>query len=170
MKPKLLQLSALICCSILLTQCKKEPIRGCMDNNSTYYNPSAVEDDGSCVYRYAQSVRVDAYPSNSPSSLPWDVSTNPDLYMIFSKNTSSSWDYSTQVANDAYMGATQTITSTDIKFTNESWKFELRDDDGGGTYEVMVSGTFNPLQDKQAAQLSLGGGGAYTIYFFFTIH
>src|SRR3989344_4922568 len=131
MRSRLLPLSMAICCSFLMVQCKKEPIRGCMDNNSTYYNPSAEEDDGSCVYRYAQSVRVDAYPSTNPSSLPWDVSSNPDLYMVFGKTSSSGWDYSTQVANDAYPGAMQNITSTDIKFTNESWKFELRDDDGG---------------------------------------
>jgi hypothetical protein len=34
----------------LLSSCKKDPIRGCMDSDATNYKSSAEEDDGSCNY------------------------------------------------------------------------------------------------------------------------
>jgi hypothetical protein len=44
---------------IILTSCTQDPppiVYGCMDKNSSYYNPTATIDDGSC--KYGGSIRI----------------------------------------------------------------------------------------------------------------
>ena len=154
---------------LAFSSCEEIPTPGCTDPNSVDYNPNADEDNGSCRYRYASNVKVNNFPANNSSGNPWDLLDGPDMYLVFAKATSNTWDYSTVTSQDVQNFTTLTNTSTNIRFSNESWKYELRDDDGSGTYEVMSSGTFNPLQDQQASEITLSTG-ATTIYFQFTVH
>lgn len=158
--------------SFMVNSCGKIPIKGCMDRNSPDYNPSADEDNGSCRYRYAGNVRVDAFPANNTANspaTPWDPLDGPDMYFVFKKATSTSWDYSTATNQDVQYFTELTNSSSNIQFTNEEWRYELRDDDGTGTYEVMASGTFNPLQAENVSILTLSTGTT-TIYFYFNLN
>lgn len=155
---------------VVSNSCSKEPEepkKGCKDMNSPDYDPEAAEGDTAeyCRYMYPIMVRITTFPANNNNNVPWDSLAGPDMYLVFKKDTSITWTYSTLQVNDAQGVTDLGITSSNIKFTNEVWRYELRDDDGGGTYEVMASGTFNPLQGHDSAIfLSLTGYGMAFIY------
>jgi hypothetical protein len=153
----------------LFISCGDISIPGCTDPNAENYNQYADESNGTCRYRYAGNVKVNAYPSNNSSGNPWDLADGPDLYMVFTKANSSSWDYQTSISPNVQGNIELTNTNSSIRFTNELWKYELRDDDGAGLYEVVSSGTFNPMQDKHATEITLSTGST-TLYFGFSVN
>lgn len=155
--------------SLFISSCVDIPIPGCTDPHAENYNVYADESNGTCSYRYAGNVKVNNFPSTNNSGNAWDLSDGPDLYMVFSKTNSSGWDYSTATILDVQGHAELTNTNSSIRFTNELWKYELRDDDGAGLYEVVSSGTFNPMQDRHATEVTLSTGST-TIYFVFSVN
>jgi hypothetical protein len=155
--------------SLFAAGCHDIPVPGCTDPNAENYNVYATESNGTCKYRYAGNVKVSNFSSNNSAGNSWDLADGPDLYLVFSKTSSSTWDYSTSTVPDVQGYAELTNTSTNIRFTNESWKYELRDDDGSGLYEVVSSGTFNPMQDRHASEVTLSIGST-TIYFTFSVN
>lgn len=52
MKTKIILLAvfAIIFTLLIISACKKDKVKGCMDSVATNYNSSATEDDGSCKY------------------------------------------------------------------------------------------------------------------------
>ncbi len=53
MKTKIILSAAfvIIVAILIISSCKKDKVKGCMDSVATNYNSSATEDDGSCKYQ-----------------------------------------------------------------------------------------------------------------------
>ena len=127
-----------------LVSCSKE---GCTDDNADNYDASADVNTG-CVYRYFSSIEVqvpDAY----------DDLSAPDLYVQFSKNSSSTWDHSTTQVNNS-VSATWSFT-TDLVMTIELWDIVVMDDDDISSDEQIYRTSFNPLSETSNPILLTNG-------------
>lgn len=135
-------LSAAAIALTCLGSCKEQ---GCTDIHSISYYPEAEKDDGSCMYKYATEVLVISYETEDVNGVKWDPLDDPDLYMVYSKTSSSTWDHITSVYRNAPQYVYLSNQSNWHRFTNEPWRYQLRDDDGNGSYDIIMEGTFNPL-------------------------
>jgi len=122
---------------LALSSCKQ---KGCMDFDAHNYSEFAEKSDGLCTYRYFSKITVRANESES-----WDLISAPDMYLKYAKTSSDSWDYVSGVLDDSYVFIWTLDES--ILMTNESWDFEVWDEDLIGSDQLMITGSFNPLDD-----------------------
>ncbi|MDZ4756585.1 MAG: hypothetical protein SGJ10_00415 [Bacteroidota bacterium] len=162
MKIKIITMGMLAMLSLSLTSCRES---GCTDPNADNYSATA-DKNTECRYRNASNIDVSNVSTNKANGNPWDGSgDSPDLKINFGKSSSSGFDYSTNTADNA---TTATLTAnTSVKFTNETWKYELVDVDVLGS-EVIASGTFNPLQSTTSNVIEITSNGV-TFKFKYTI-
>jgi hypothetical protein len=132
---------------------KKE---GCTDKNGNNYDSGAEKNSG-CLFSYSSTIDVLGVSDNNPNGDPWDIDgTGPDLRMNFGKSSSSGYDFTTDIRNDA---STATLTpSSSIQFTNAEWKYQLIDDDLLTSPETIASGTFNPVTQGSSNFISITNG------------
>ena len=148
-----------------LSACKKN--EGCTDKNANNYDSDADENKG-CVYRYASTVNISGVSVNNPNGNPWDIDgTGPDLRINFGKNSSSAYDFSSDIQNDVF--ATTLTPTSNIQFTNEVWKYELVDDDLPSSPETIATGTFDPLTQGGSNEITITNG-SITIKFNYTVN
>lgn len=148
-----------------LSACKKN--EGCTDKNANNYDSDADENKG-CVFRYASTINISGIPTNNPNNDPWDLDgTGPDLRINFGKNSSSAYDFSTDIQNDVLV-ATLTPTSN-IQFTNEVWKYQIVDEDLLSSPETIATGTFNPVTQGGSNEISINNG-TIIIKFNYTVN
>ncbi|HEY0031324.1 MAG TPA: hypothetical protein VGC65_11235 [Bacteroidia bacterium] len=163
-KPNLL-LTLLFALTITVTtSCRK---KGCTNRDADNYEENAKKDDGSCMCRYASAVRIDAIPATNGSGSSWDFGA-PDLYVRFSKSSSPTWDYVTNIASDAATPASLILPSGDIKFTNENWQFQIVDYDTPDPDDIIFSGTFNPLSNGGSGNIVVTGTGVSLTFIYTT--
>lgn len=148
------------------SSCKKE--KGCTDLDADNYKSSAEKDDGTCKYRNAASVRIDATPSTDGSGAAWDPFSAPDLFVRFSKSSSTTWDNITNTVDEATLPASLILPNGDVKFTNENWQFQIVDADSPDDDDVIFSGTFNPLTNGGTGNVVVTGTGV-SITFIYTV-
>jgi hypothetical protein len=132
---------------LFFTSCKK---KGCTDVNADNYD-SQAEKSSTCLFRYGKTVSV-----FTPSSVNYDPIDEPDLYIRFSKSSSSQWDYATTVVNNSY-----TLTASfnnEFLFTNEQWDYEIYDQDTFDSDDLVCSGSFNPLKDGSNGKIDILNG------------
>jgi len=130
--------------------CSKEDINeelpgGCMDVNSPHYNDAAVVDDESCQFLY-----VTDYELTNYEDIDWDVLINvdADVYIKVKKQSSSSWEFSSNVINDADPSTIQLWSAPyQFQLLNTTYVWELFDADIPpiDPDDAMSSGTFNPV-------------------------
>jgi hypothetical protein len=149
----------------ILPSCKK---KGCTDRDADNFDENAEKSDGSCQCRYASSVRIDAIPSTDGSGSAWDTFSAPDLFVRFSKSSSSTWDYVTNTVSDASFPTSLILPSGDVKFTNENWQFQIVDYDSPDPNDVIYSGTFNPLTNGGTGNVVIAGTGV-SITFVYSV-
>lgn len=130
------------------TGCKQ---KGCTDRNSDNYDPDAEKSDGSCVYRFSSGIQI-----STPTGGGYDIADGPELYVIFKKTSSSTWDYTSSVGSNSYSAL---LTSPEVQFTNEEWKFEMYDYDSLDPDDFIISGTFNPIELGSDGNITLSGSG-----------
>jgi hypothetical protein len=155
-KIKLLTVGALFFSVSLFSSCKKE---GCTDLNADNYDGLA-EKSGSCVYRYGYEVSV-----STPSNVDYDPLDAPDLYIRFAKNASANWDYSSNaVSNNNNI----TVTYSNFLFSNETWAYEVYDQDTFDSDDLVSSGTFNPLSQGSNGNIVLTNNGCTVTFRYIT--
>jgi hypothetical protein len=180
MKTKFLFPLLLISIAIaILPSCKKK-VEGCMDQDSENYNSKANKDDNSCVYRYVTGVQINSFPSLKPDGTPWDSQSAPcgddgtgnapdlQIHFITPKGASYYTINSTDLMANIYLtpaGSFPGNTDTPIKFTHETWSFELLDNDLI-CHELMGTGTFNPFTEGSNGIINVTGTNGVSI----TIH
>lgn len=135
--------------------CKKE---GCTDANADNYEKSASKSDNSCTYRYPTAVVVNNIPATNTNGTPWDDGSPADVYVRFSKSTANDWLFTTETEADATTPVTFTINNAATYFTNEDWKYEVRDFDLLTGDETIAQGVFNPLSSGQNGSINITNG------------
>lgn len=130
------------------------------------YDPDAEKDDGSCRYRYAASVRIDAIPATDGSGAAWDPFSAPDLYVRFAKSSSSTWTYTTNTVDEAVTPASLILPNGDVKFTNENWQFQILDHDSPDADDLIYSGTFNPITNGGTGNIVVTGTGVSITFIY----
>lgn len=102
-------------------------------------------------YRMIQELRVVGLPATDSLGNPWDATDAPDVVLMLREGSGpgATWDVTTTENTDLADAVpfTWDISADKIPFTNATWYYELRDNDGG-SYQVMSSGTFQPYQDS----------------------
>lgn len=129
-----------------LSSCRRVP--GCTDVNAENYDPDAQRDDGSCLCRYLDEIEIHWYNPEDGNGAGWDVLSEADLLLRLAKASSTVWDYNTQEYTNATAPVNMLIFS-EVKFTNESWQFQLEDIDNPSADDLMSTGQFNPLTDGE---------------------
>jgi hypothetical protein len=126
---------------------------GCKDINATNYD-SAAEKNIDCKYRYASTIDVSGVQDKNPNGDNWDGDgSGPDLKLNFGKGSNANFDFTTNTISNGLSGSL--TPSRSIQFTNETWKYELIDEDLIGSPEVIATGTFNPI--------ALSGSNSFTL-------
>ena len=144
---------AILVIGLVASSCKKEEENsgetgGCMDVNSPYYSSTATYDNGTCEFLY-----VTGYEVTNFEDIIWDlvalgVSVNADLYIKVKRQSSSSWEFSSNTIDNADPNTVH-IWSVPNQFQllNETYVWELFDEDTPplDTDDAMASGSFNPV-------------------------
>jgi hypothetical protein len=169
MNTKLL-LSGFLCMTLATTtiySCKKDK-SGCTDSNADNFDSGANQNSG-CRYRYASNIDIDNVPANKPDGSKWDDSDGPDLRINFGKSSSSGFDYSTDVSDNYSTGVATVHPNSGIRFSNETWKFQLVDGDLLSS-EIISEGTFNPVKGSGPENsIAVTGTNGATFKFKYTI-
>ena len=155
---------SIVAISTSLSACKKN--EGCTDKNANNYDSNADENSG-CVYRYASTVNISGVSSNNPNGAPWDIDGGPDLRINFGKNSSSAYDFSTDIKNNVF--ATTLTPTSNIQFTNEAWKYQVVDEHLLSFPEKIATGTFNPITQGGSNEISINNG-SIIIKFNYTVN
>lgn len=155
--PLLTLIAGLTLLSITVTSCSKP--KGCTNRNAENYDQDAEKDDGSCKCRYASAVRVDVIPATDGSGAAWDPFSAPDLHVRFAPASSSTWDHQTNTVEEAAVPASLILPSGEVKFTNESWQFEIVDADNPDADDIIYSGTFNPVTSGGTGNIAIVQNG-----------
>lgn len=151
-----------ICASVLfIAACKKE---GCTDANADNFDREADKSDNSCTYRYPVAVKVNSLPAAKPNGESWDAADGADVYVRFTKSTGDSWLYTTTTDEDYNGAVTFTIANAANYFTNEQWKFEIKDADLLSEDELMASGTFNPVEGGINGEIPVNNNSVSLIF------
>lgn len=154
---KLIQLSVVLFLSVVAlstTGCTKK--EGCTDMQADNYDSEAKDNVG-CQYRYVTTIDISNVSVTNPSGDQWDIDgSGPDLKLNFGKNTSSGYDYSTNSVSNVF--ATSLTPNSNIQFTNETWKYQLVDEDLLSSDEVIASGTLNPISQGGNAIITITNG------------
>jgi hypothetical protein len=149
---------SMLALSLFTVSCKKKgaeeedaKIGGCTDTDSPFYQTGRDFDDGSCKYAYVTQIEVLSFPEKDGGST-WDpiINTKADIYLqIKPVNAANYNDYYTNEGsqlNNAEHDQTHTFTSANqFKLTNETWEWELMDDDDTSSDDEIANGTFNPI-------------------------
>ncbi len=158
----------LISLAVFLTgneACKKE---GCTDFNAANYNTQAKKNKG-CQYRFVSTIEVSGVPARKQSGDSWDEDgSGPDLKLNFGKNSSMGYDFTTEVKIDSLSAVL--ISNLNTPFTDEVWKFELIDDDTLADSDIILVGTFHPLQKGQTGNFISVGSDKLKIHINYIIH
>tara|TARA_Y100001954_G_scaffold193902_1_gene209197 strand:+ start:345 stop:884 length:540 start_codon:yes stop_codon:yes gene_type:complete len=137
---------------LFLNACKKKDEslqkRGCIDINSPFYDSTAEDDDGSCLYIYAVELEITDFPSKDANGSNWDIvpgTTKPDLLLTLKKEDSSTTNFTSSVLNNSSVADDNIWTTPEpILMLNEGWEWELWDDDVDAN-DLMAQGSFNPI-------------------------
>jgi hypothetical protein len=169
MKAKFL-LSGLLSVALATTtlySCKKDK-SGCTDSNADNFDSGANQNSG-CRFRYASNIDIDNVPAHRPDGSNWDDSDGPDLKVNFGKNSSSGYDNSTDASDNYTTGVATVHPNGTIRYSNESWKFQLVDGDLLSS-EVISEGTFNPVKGSGPDNsVTVTGTNGVTFKFKYTI-
>ena len=145
---------AILVIGLVASSCKKEEENsgetgGCMDVNSPYYSSTATYDNGTCEFLY-----VTGYEVTNFEDKDWDLAVplletfKADLYIKVKKQSSSSWEFSSNTIDNADPNTVH-IWSVPNQFQllNETYVWELFDEDTPplDTDDAMASGSFNPV-------------------------
>ncbi len=121
---------------------------GCTDINADNYNRDAEKNSG-CVYRYSSSIEVSNVPNMNAAGTNWDADgTGPDLKVNFGKSMGNEFEFTTNTSMNS--SSASLVPASSIQFTNETWKYELVDEDLLSGNEIIASGTFNPVDEGES--------------------
>jgi hypothetical protein len=141
---------AILVVGMVASGCNKEDensgeIGGCMDVNSPDYSSSATYDNETCQFLYVTDYEVTNY-----EDINWDLIVNveADLYIKVKRQSSSSWEFSSNTIDNADPNTVQIWSApTQFQLLNETYVWELFDADNPplDTDDSMASGSFNPF-------------------------
>ena len=137
---------AILVIGLVASSCKKEKGNpGCMDVNSPYYNSAATHDNGTCQLLHVTDYEVTNYEDTN-----WDllVNVNADLYIKVKRQSSSSWEFSSNTIDNADPNTVQIWSAPNqFQLLNETYIWELFDADNPPVDpdDAMASGSFNPV-------------------------
>lgn len=143
---------------ILLGACSKK--KGCMDVNSTKYDSSAQQDDGSCTYQGKVIYWWDQTFRDSCNSAPNGISASSiaTVQVFLNGNFVGSLPVSSQFWTSApNCGATAALTVTENLGSSKSKTFSQ--------YEKYLDGSGNVLATTTASNLTLSGNTCTTFQF-----
>lgn len=156
-KKLILLIGIMIFSTSAFTGCKQ---KGCTDRDSDNYDPDAEKSDGSCVYRYCSGIQV-----TTPTSVGYDPVDGPELYVHFAKASSANWDNLSSQGADSYSSL---LSSPSVQFTNENWQFEIFDYDSMDPDDLIITGTFNPLEQGSGGNITISGSGVIITFKYTT--
>ena len=143
-------LLAILVIGLVASSCKKEEENsggtgGCMDVNSPNYSSTATYDNGSCQFLYVSDYEVTKY-----EDISWDllINVNADLYIKVKRQSSSSWEFSSNTIDNADPNTVQIWSAPNpFQLLNETYVWELFDEDNPpvDTDDAMASGSFTPV-------------------------
>lgn len=156
MKTIKLFILSILAIALTTTSCSKR--KGCTNRNAENYDQQAEKDDGSCRCRYVSSVTVTAIPAADGAGDAWDPFSAPDIFVRFAKASSTTWEQ-TNTDDEASFPSSLILPDGELQFTNESWQFEIVDDDTPDGDDVIYSGTFNPVTSGGTGNVIIAQGG-----------
>ena len=169
-------LLAILVIGLVASSCKKEEENsggtgGCMDVNSPNYSSTATYDNGSCQFLYVSDYEVTKY-----EDISWDllINVNADLYIKVKRQSSSSWEFSSNTIDNADPNTVQVWSAPNqFQLLNETYAWELFDEDNPpvDADDAMASGTFNPVTSgDNGVVVSESSDGLTTVKIRYSLH
>ena len=167
---------AILVVGMVASGCNKEDdnsgeIGGCMDVNSPDYNSTATYDNGICQFLYVTDYEVTNY-----EDINWDlvINVNADLYIKVKRQSSSSWEFSSNTINNADPNTVQIWSAPNqFQLLNETYVWELFDADNPpvDTDDEMASGSFNPVTSgNNGVVVSESSDGLTTVKIHYSLY
>ena len=165
---------AILVIGVVASSCKKEDENsgqtgGCMDVNSPYYSSIATYDNGTCEFLYVTDYEVTNY-----ENINWDllVNVNADLYIKVKRQSSSSWEFSSNTIDNADPNTVQVWSAPNqFQLLNETYIWELFDSDSPLEDDAMASGDFNPVTSgNNGVVVSESSDGLTTVKIRYSLH
>lgn len=166
---------AILVIALVASSCNKEEengeIGGCMDVNSPDYNSTATYDNGICQFLYVTDYEVTNY-----EDINWDlvINVNADLYIKVKRQSSSSWEFSSNTINNADPNTVQIWSAPNqFQLLNETYVWELFDADNPpvDTDDEMASGSFNPVTSgNNGVVVSESSDGLTTVKIHYSLY
>lgn len=142
--------------SILTFPACKE--KGCRNINAVNFDADAVKEDGSCEFLMVQEIKVNSIPSLNTDSTEWDTESTPDLLIVIYRESDPEAEKSNTLFNATLPGSL--TFSSNVILTDEKWKYQLYDYDIPGPDQLISSGSFNPIDDKNGNEINLNQGAS----------
>jgi len=167
---------AILVIGLVVSSCKKEEENygetgGCMDVNAPNYSSTATYDNGTCEFLYVTDYEVTNY-----ENINWDllVNVNADLYIKVKRQSSSSWEFSSNTIDNADPNTVQVWSAPNqFQLLNETYAWELFDEDNPpvDADDAMASGTFNPVTSgDNGVVVSESSDGLTTVKIRYSLH
>lgn len=161
---------------LVASSCKKDEedsseTGGCMDVNSPYYSSAVTFDNGTCELLYVTDYEVTNY-----QDIDWDllINVDADLYIKVKRQSSSSWEFSSNTIDNADPNTVQTWSAPNqFQLLNETYVWELYDADNPPIDEddAMASGSFNPVTSGiNGVVVSESSDGLTTVKIHYSLH
>ena len=142
-----------------------------MDVNSPDYSSAATYDNETCQLLYVTDYEVTNY-----EDINWDlvVNVNADLYIKVKRQSSSSWEFSSNTIDNADPNTVQIWSAPNqFQLLNETYVWELFDEDNlpVDTDDEMASGSFNPVTSgNNGVVVSESSDGLSTVKIHYNLH
>jgi hypothetical protein len=166
---------AILVIALAASSCNKEEENsetgGCMDVNSPDYNSTATYDNGICQFLYVTDYEVTNY-----EDINWDlvINVNADLYIKVKRQSSSSWEFSSNTIDNADPNTVQIWSAPNqFQLLNETYVWELFDADNPpvDTDDEMASGSFNPVTSgNNGVVVSESSDGLTTVKIHYSLY
>ena len=172
-------LLSILVIGLVASSCKKKEENsggtgGCMDVNSPYYSSAATYDNGTCQFLYVTDYEVTNYEDINWDLLAAGVSVNADLYIKVKRQSSSSWEFSSNTINNADPNTVQIWSAPNqFQLLNETYVWELFDADNPpvDTDDEMASGSFNPVTSgNNGVVVSESSDGLTTVKIHYSLY
>ena len=170
---------AILVIGLVASSCKKEEENsgetgGCMDVNSPYYSSTATYDNGTCEFLYVTDYEVTNFEDITWDPLAIDVYRNADLYIKVKRQSSSSWEFSSNTIDNADPNTVHIWSDPNqFQLVNETYEWELVDEDNPPIEpdDAMASGSFNPVTSgNNGVVVSESSDGLTTVKIRYSLH